>query len=90
MTDQEVIEMTDEEFEDCEKEFFDTFGADALQAESSSEDRMESILKRTKLESVMKDSTDFIVESFGRGLLGITDALVGVTEKKPKPRRRSF
>lgn len=90
MTDQQVNEMTEEEFEDCEKDFFNLIGENALVAEPSSEDRMESILQRTKIDSVVRDSADFVVESFGRGLLGITDALIGVTEKKKKPRRRSF
>ena len=90
MTDQQILEMSDEEFETCEKDFFNMIGEDSVEPDASSEARIESILKRAKFESLGKDSADFVVESFGRGLLGITDALIGITEKGPKPRKRSF
>jgi len=90
MTDQEVIEMSEEDFENCEREFFNTLGNCTLRADPSSDKRIESILKKTQLDCITKDSADFVVETFGRGLLGITDAVVGMTEKNPKPRKRSF
>ncbi len=90
MTDQEVLEMTEEEFSNHEREFSETFLSGGFNSEESSEIRMESILKRAKMECVVKNSADFVVESFGRGLMGITDALIGLSEKEPKPRKRSF
>jgi len=89
-TDEEVEAMTAEEFENWEREFTESLGGEVFAREESNEERIESIMKRAKVECVVKSSADFVVESFGRGLMGITDALIGVGEKKPKPRKRSF
>ena len=89
MSEQEVMEITDEDLEAREDEFLREFQSAFLPGDSSPE-RMQSILKQAKLDLVLKDTTDFMVESLGRGTLGIIDAMIGMTEKEQKPRRRSF
>tara|TARA_R110002073_G_scaffold316930_1_gene490096 strand:+ start:204 stop:470 length:267 start_codon:yes stop_codon:yes gene_type:complete len=88
MENEEVV-VSDEVFDLTEKEIEELLATITSESESSAE-RMESIMKRVKVEAVLKESTDFLAEGMSKGLKGIADTLKGITKKDPEPPKRSY
>lgn len=76
----------EELFADWESE---AASSEATEADHTSVHRVEQILQRAKVETVVSDSAAFVFDSFGAGLAGVTDAIFSTIEKRP-PRNDSF
>ena len=74
-------------FADAEEALEETNPSEA--EDLASHQRIDGILKRAKLETVVSDSASFVFDSFGAGLAGVTDALFSAIEKRP-PKNDSF
>ncbi len=83
------VQVSDEVFEVTEREIEEMLAGITEECESSTE-RMESIMKRVKVEALLKESTDFVAEGVGKGLKGIADTLKSIVKKDQDPPKRSY
>lgn len=80
--------VSDEKFDEAEHEIEALLASLDFEMESSPQ-RIESIMKRVKVEALLKESTDFVAEGIGKGLKGLTDTLTKWVEKDSDPPKRS-
>ncbi|MDF1741784.1 MAG: hypothetical protein P1U86_21660 [Verrucomicrobiales bacterium] len=85
----ESMIVSDEEFDEAEREIEALLASLDFEMESSPQ-RIESIMKRVKVEALLKESTDFVTEGMGKGLKGLTDTLTKLVKKDPEPPKRSY
>lgn len=83
MVSEEIFEVTEREVEEMLTGIWDD-------SDSSSERRIESIMKQVKLEAVIKGSVDVMAEGIPGGLKGIVDAVKGIAKKDSDPPKRSY
>ena len=81
--------VSDEKFDEAEREIEALLASLDFEMESSPQ-RIESIMKRVKVEALLKESTDFVTEGMGKGLKGLTDTLTKLVKKDPDPPKRSY
>lgn len=74
MNDQDLI--TDEEFDRVEKELEELIGAPAKSHEVNPK-RIERIIERVSYETVVKDTTSFLFNSFSSAMVGVLSAVMG-------------
>ncbi|MDF1812018.1 MAG: hypothetical protein P1V20_07385 [Verrucomicrobiales bacterium] len=77
-------EITDEELAKIESELMDLAGPFPLPPTPPSEQRMQSILQRAKLEALAAEAADFTRDGVTSGLKGVIDTLLALGEK-PSP-----
>lgn len=87
--DKKNVMVSDQLYDETEREIEALLESITRECDSS-EERIDSIMKRIKVEAVLKESADFATESMGKGLKGITDALTGLVKKDKKPPKRSY
>lgn len=82
--DLKLEELTEELISMKEKELLGI--AEAISTPlSPPKDLKESVIKQAKLDTVLKDSTDFVADAFGKGFLGVVDTVVCLgTNRTPK------
>ena len=85
----ESMIVSDEKFDEAELEIEALLASLDLEMESSPQ-RIDSIMKRVKVEALLKESTDFVTEGMGKGLKGLTDTLTKLVKKDPDPPKRSY
>ncbi len=85
----ESMIVSDEKFDEAEQEIEALLASLDFEMESSPQ-RIESIMKRVKVEALLKESTDFVTEGMGKGLKGLTDTLTKLVKKDPDPPKRSY
>ena len=88
MKDDRMI-VSDEKFDEAEREVEELLASLDFEMESSPQ-RIESIMKRVKVEALLKESTDFVTEGMGKGIKGLTDTLTKLVKKDPEPPKRSY
>ena len=81
--------VSDEKFDEAEREIEALLASLDLEVASSPQ-RIESIMKRVKVEALLKESADFATEGMGKGLKGLTDTLTKIVKKDPDPPKRSY
>jgi hypothetical protein len=81
--------VSDEKFDDAEREIEALLASLDFEMKSSPQ-RIESIMKRVKVEALLKESTDFVTEGMGKGLKGLTDTLTKLVKKDSDPPKRSY
>ncbi len=85
----EDVMISEEIFEVTEREVEGILAGIRDDVDSSSEHRIESIMKRVKLEAVIKESVDVMTEGIPRGLKEIVDVVKGIVKKDSEPPKRS-
>ena len=86
----EDVMVSDEIFEMTEKEVEEMLASIMGSSEDPDERRIESIMKRVRVETVLRESTDFMAEGLSSGLKGIADAFTGIVKDDPDPPKRSY
>jgi translation elongation factor EF-Tu-like GTPase len=81
--------VSDEKFDEVEREIEELLASLDFEMESSPL-RIDSIMKRVKVEALLRESTDFVTEGMGKGLKGLTDTLTKLVKKDPEPPKRSY
>jgi len=84
----ETETVTDEEFATAEKEI-EALLAGLAASEDSSPERIENIMRRIKLEPVLRESADFVEEALPKGLKGLADTLARLAGRDKEPPKRS-
>lgn len=75
-----ITTIPDVEFEVTEREIEAMLAVLEEDCESCPR-RIESIMERLRVEEVVKESTDFVSDSIGPGLKGLTDGISGLFRK---------
>ncbi len=86
----DTMTVSDEKFDEAELEIEALLASLDFEMESSPQ-RIDSIMKRVKVETLLKESTDFVTEGMGKGLKGLTDTLTKLVKKDSSdPPKRSY
>lgn len=83
--DLKIEELTQEVMDAKEEEFFG-FVQSSLVPQRSIE-REKNIIKRIRMDVVIKDYTEFAVHGITKGLFGVLDTMVCLTDEDEKPKR---